>query len=112
MAHVIPFELCGLHYILTCSDDPCAPGLQFRLRDEAFRGAAEAFTAWSCDDLFSRIESHIDMPLPIDLRLTLRDHLKTVDGATGWFDHMATVFGKRPVVPPVAGLDKMAVGMR
>ena len=71
MAHVIPFEICGLHYVLGCSDDPSAPGLQFRLRDESFSSPVKTFSAWSFEDLFSKVEEHIGLPLAFDLRRVL-----------------------------------------
>ena len=112
MVHVIPFEICGLHYILTCSDDPQAPGLQFRLRDEAFLGVTATFSAWSCEDLFSKLESHIEIPLTADLRLTLRDRIETLEGPDSWFRDMVAALGKSRAVRQSEGWGKIAVGMR
>lgn len=111
MAHVVQFEICGLHYFLTCSDDPGSPGLRCRLQDEAFLGAAKAFSVRSREELFAKIETHVDMPLPDDLRAALRDAFEALDGPLRLFREMAATLGKTRTMPNPQGWDRVAVGM-
>ncbi len=112
MAHVIPFEIFGLHYVLSCSDDPSAPGLQFRLRDESFSSPVKTFSAWSFEDLFSKVEEHIGLPLAFDLRSFLREQVETAEASSNWVGDMAVALGRPVIAQCPTAINKIAIGMR